>query len=61
MKLNIPMPVALGVIILALLIVGVIFWRALFKPREVELKPEQIPAPLKEMMQPSPRQAPTSP
>lgn len=61
MKFNIPTPVAVGVIILVLLIVSVIFWRAFFKPTEVELKPEQLPAPLKEMMGPGPRQAPTPP
>jgi hypothetical protein len=61
MRFNIPTPVAIGVIILVLLIVGIIFWRSLSKPTEVELKPEEVPAPLKEMMGPSPRQAPTSP
>ncbi|MFA0753902.1 MAG: hypothetical protein IMHGJWDQ_001703 [Candidatus Fervidibacter sp.] len=29
--------------------------RALFKPREVELKPGEIPPPLKELVAPSPR------
>ncbi len=55
MRREIPLPVAIGIIVVILLVIGVLFWRALFKPREVELKPGEIPPPLKELVAPSPR------
>ncbi len=56
MRREIPLPLAIGIIVVVLLIVGVLFWRGLFKPREQELKPEEVPPVLKEMM--GPRQSP---
>ncbi|GBC97958.1 hypothetical protein HRbin17_00453 [bacterium HR17] len=58
MRRAIPLPVAIGIIVGVLLIVGVLFWRALFRPTVVELKPEELPPTLKQLMGPSPSQRP---
>ncbi len=54
MRKEIPLPLAIGIIVVVLAVIGFFFWRALFKPREAQFKPEEIPPVLKEMMKPSP-------
>jgi flagellar biosynthesis/type III secretory pathway M-ring protein FliF/YscJ len=54
MRREIPLPLAIGIIVVVLAIVAFIFWRALFKPREAELKPEEMPPAMKELLTPSP-------
>lgn len=56
MRKEISLPLAIGIIVVVLAVVGFLFWRGLFKPREAELKPEEVPPVLKEMM--GPRRAP---
>ncbi|MDW8121694.1 MAG: hypothetical protein RMK62_05210 [Armatimonadota bacterium] len=58
MRREIPVPLFLTVVVLIVLIAGLIFWRIVARPTEVELTPERMPAPLKEMMGPAPRQSP---
>ncbi|MFA0731574.1 MAG: hypothetical protein LKKZDAJK_001799 [Candidatus Fervidibacter sp.] len=56
MRKEIPLPLAIGIIVVVLAVVGFFFWRALFKPRETELKPQEVPPVLKEIM--GPRRSP---
>ncbi len=58
MRKAIPLPIAIGIIVVVVLIVGFIFWRMFFRPTVVELKPEEIPPAMKQIMGPSPRQRP---
>jgi hypothetical protein len=54
MRREIPLPLAIGIIVIVLAIVAFVFWRALFTPREAELKPEEMPPAMKELLTPSP-------
>ncbi|MEZ8216716.1 hypothetical protein B0813_000253 [Candidatus Fervidibacteria bacterium JGI MDM2 SSWTFF-3-K9] len=54
MRKEIPLPLAIGIIVAILVVIGFFFWRALFKPREAELKPEEVPPVLKKIMGPRP-------
>jgi cytoskeletal protein RodZ len=58
MRREIPLPLAIGIIVVVLVIVAFIFWWALFKPREAELKPEEMPPAMKELLKPAPSPSP---
>ncbi len=39
MRKEISLPLAIGIIVVVLAVVGFLFWRGLFKPREAEAEP----------------------